>query len=222
VSFVSDIYGDQYYQQQMVVAAESYFWVAALRAEKLAPYVKPTDDVFEFGVGNGLNLARLKCASRVGSDINPAAMAQARAVGIDVLPEGQEPPKASYDVVICHHVLEHMPDPAATLRMLAGLLRPEGTLLLCVPYEEQARYRRYDPDEKNHHLYSWTPQTVANLIAACGLQIKEAGLNRFGYDRFASDLARRLHLGESGFRLLRRLIHLVRPEREIRVVARFR
>ena len=37
---------------------------------------------------------------------------------------------ASYDVVVCRHVLWAMPDPAATLRRWIDLLKPDGRLVL--------------------------------------------------------------------------------------------
>lgn len=59
-------------------------------------------------------------------------------------------------VLICHHVLEHVPVPTEALTEIRRLLHPQGQLLLRVPYEPERRYRRFDPNEPNHHRYSWT------------------------------------------------------------------
>jgi hypothetical protein len=88
-----------------------------------------------------------------------------------------------------------------------------------VPYEREQRYRRYDPAEPNHHLFSWNVQTLGNLIGASGFSIEQAGLGTYGYDRFISKLACRFHLGEPGFRLLRRLANGMLPLMEVRLVA---
>lgn len=42
-------------------------------------------------------------------------------------------PDESFDVVLCTEVLEHVPDPIATLRELTRVLRPGGRLLLSAP-----------------------------------------------------------------------------------------
>jgi SAM-dependent methyltransferase len=39
----------------------------------------------------------------------------------------------SFDLVICHHALEHIADPAATLREVARVLQPGGQLYIAVP-----------------------------------------------------------------------------------------
>jgi hypothetical protein len=105
------------------------------------------------------------------------------------------------------------------LQELHRLLRPGGTLLLAVPFEKERRYRHYDPDEPNHHLFSWSPQTLGNLVAESGFQLHSITLEQFGYDRFAAVWAERCGLGERGFRSFRALAHRLRPGREVRVVA---
>jgi len=42
-------------------------------------------------------------------------------------------PDSSFDVVIAHHLLEHVPDDHLVLREFARVLRPGGTALLAVP-----------------------------------------------------------------------------------------
>lgn len=212
-------YDRHYYDAQMAVPADAFIWMSRLRAEKFAAHVKLTDRVFEFGVGSGLDLAQLKCAARVGYDINSAATDEARLHGVEIVADVSVVSPGSFDVVICHHVLEHLVEPAAMLVRLAKLLKPVGRLLLFVPYEKQARYRRYLPNEKNHHLFSWTPQTLGNLIVACDLTVHSIGLVPFGYERVTSIIAKRIGIGERGFRALHRTALMARPESEICAVA---
>jgi hypothetical protein len=91
---------------------------------------------------------------------------------------------------------------------------------LAVPFETERRLRRYRPKEPNHHLFSWNPQTLGNLVADSGFVIQDARLRVYGYDRWAARWAVRLRLGERGFRTLRWWLRFLRPLREVVVVAR--
>jgi 2-polyprenyl-3-methyl-5-hydroxy-6-metoxy-1,4-benzoquinol methylase len=50
---------------------------------------------------------------------------------------------AKFDVVMFHHSLEHVPDPAASLRAASKLIAPNGTILIRLPVVNEAweRYR---------------------------------------------------------------------------------
>jgi SAM-dependent methyltransferase len=211
-------YDATYYHEEMAMPEPGYVMVSRQRAKKIQPYVKSSDVVFEYGVGSGLNLAALGCRARYGFDINPSSADDARRHGVEIV-DSCDGIEAAYDVVICHHVLEHLLAPAETLATLRRLLRVGGKLLLFVPYEEQRRYRRYIVSDKNHHLYSWTPHTLANLVIEGGFALQSAGLGTFGYNRIAARLALAFHLGEPGFRFLWACAQAVRREREVRLVA---
>ncbi|MGH9808205.1 MAG: class I SAM-dependent methyltransferase, partial [Terriglobia bacterium] len=151
-------------------------------------------------------------------DVNLTSMEVANRSQVEIV-NSLEASGDAYDVVICHHVLEHLLAPAETLINLRRLLRPGGTLLLFVPYEEQHRYRKHIASDRNYHYYSWTPHTLANLVIECGFNLQFAKLGLFGYDRLCARLAAKLHLGDIGFCFLRGCAHLIRREREVRIVA---
>ena len=212
--------GQHYQQQKRAVPEAAVPWVAKLRAEKFQPSIKLTDTVVEFGAGLGWNLANLQCSRRIGTDLEdfltPALKANIEFIATEAIPND------SADVVICHHVLEHVENPAAMLREARRVLKADGQLLAYVPFEKEGRYRHFDPAEPNHHLYSWNVQTLGNLVDSQGFVVEKCELGEFGYDRFASKLALRFSLGENGFRLFRRLVHLVCSGREVCLVAKKR
>ncbi len=211
--------GRAYHESRFAIPDAAFPWVARLRARKLAPHVRAGDRVVEFGVGHGWNLAALACRERIGFDVGAHVAPILRAHGISFVERSEELASGSADVLICHHVLEHVAAPAETLVELRRILAPEGVLLLFVPYEIERRFRGYRPDEPNHHLFSWTAQSLGNLVTDCGFTVRSAGIGDFGYDRIAALWACRLGLGEAGFRGLRRAAHILRPSREVRIVA---
>ena len=212
--------GQRYQQQKRAVPDAATPWVARLRAEKLQPFIKASDTVVEFGVGLGWNLAQLACARRVGTDLEDFLPEELKRAGVEFIPNVSDIPPESADVIICHHVLEHVENPAAMLQDALRILKTGGTLLVFVPYEKESRYRNFDKDEPNHHLFSWNSQTLGNLIVTQRFTLIDSKIGEFGYDRFAAKLALRFHLGENGFRMFRRLTHLLRPGCEVRAVAR--
>lgn len=211
--------GRAYHEGKRALPPEAFPWVARLRAEKFASHVRETDTVIEFGVGGGWNLTELKCARRIGFDVSDFLELAVRERGIEFMRESAALADACADVVICHHMLEHALNPAAALAEIRRVLKPGGKLLLHVPFEEEPRYRKHDPAEPNHHLFSWNAQTLGNLVTECGFELVSAGIGQFGYDRAAAAWACKLRLGERGFRLLRSLAHLLLPASEVRVVA---
>lgn len=211
-------YDEAYYRDKLAMDAIAFDLVSQVRAAKLQPHVAATDTVFEYGVGTGINLEKLACAAKLGWDVNPAASDIARSYGVTVL-DSLDHIAGRADVTVCHHVLEHLISPADGLRDIHASLKPGGRALIFVPYERARRYSRPIPKDRNYHLFAWNVHTLANLVQACGLEVKDAGLMHFGYDRYCAQLARRLGLGFGGYRWLWRLAHLVRPEREIRILA---
>jgi SAM-dependent methyltransferase len=101
---------------------------------------------------------------------------------------------ASFDCVYSSHCLEHMHDPAASLRNWWSLVKPAGFLFLIVPdedlYEQGLFPSRFNSDHKHTFTIgkkrSWSPRSV-NLYELCagleGAAIETIQLNDIGYDR---------------------------------------
>ena len=210
--------GQQYHLGKRSLPPNAVPWVARLRAAKIQPYIQPTDTVFEYGAGFGWNLLNLRCSRRLAYDISEHAASDDKT--LEWTRDLATVPNESVNVVICHHALEHVLKPSEALEEMRRLLHPNGQLLLYVPFEKERRYRHFNPTEPNHHLYSWNVQTLGNLVSECQFQVESAEVGEFGYDRFAANLATKLKLGESGFRLIRRIAHLLKPASEVRVIAR--
>jgi SAM-dependent methyltransferase len=67
--------------------------------------------------------------------------------GVDLRADITQLPLAdtSFDLVLCSHVLEHVPNDARAIAELFRVLRPGGTALVQVPYENAAERTDEDP-----------------------------------------------------------------------------
>ena len=210
--------GEKYHlRRQLPPEAEG--WVASLRAAKLQPFVKGTDSVLEYGVGFGWNLMALECRQKIGFDVVSSLRSVVEARGIRFVMDLSALSTETFDVLVCHHTLEHLANPAEALQIMLRLLKPLGKLLLFVPYEFERKYRRQNPSDKAHHLYSWTVSSLSNLVVAQGFQLDSARLQPFRFDRAAAVAAYRLKMGAIGYRFTRALGLFFLPEYEVVVIA---
>lgn len=68
-----------------------------------------------------------------------------------------------YDLIICSHVLEHLPDPASFLARLGTCIESGGHLLALVPINERKR----DP----HHVHTVNQSMVRDWLAGTDLEL---------------------------------------------------
>src|SRR5258708_15250718 len=82
---------------------------------------------------------------------------------------------ASYDVVALINVLEHLPNPQQMLRVVAGLARPGGLVLVHVPnlggLPGRMAGAHWHQIEPLAHYYYFTARTLSQLLAKCGFQV---------------------------------------------------
>jgi len=146
------------------------------KADKLNPYLDPSWSIVDFGCSAGQITANLRVREKVGVEINEPAVRMARDVqGLHVVGSLDELPNSTYDAVVTHHVLEHVPEAFAILGNVARVLKPGGRLIIVVPGESSSYsgHNHWRP-EINKHLYSWTPLTLGNLCVAAGFVIEVA------------------------------------------------
>jgi len=192
-------WSSRYDNSQPAMSDGVYRFLARERAQKIQPWIARQHRVLEYRVGTALNLAAVRCRERWGWDHHEHVRPEVERRGVRWIASMEEIPDASFDVVICHHVLEHMVEPGSVLLTLSRILRPDGTLLLF------ARCRQ--------------SQMLGNLLSASRLQVDSAELGSYGYERFAAEQVNRWG-GERAYSAMLRTLRALRPMHEVRLVAR--
>jgi len=181
-------------------------------------YVGPEDAVLDFGCGSGALVAALSSGPKFGVEVNASARREASEAGVDVVASTGELAVDSIDVVISNHALEHVFDPLAELRLLRGVLKPGGRLVLRLPLDDW-RAQRDPADDGNHHLFAWTPRLIANLVREAGFRVERSEVVTHAWPpRAAATLVERLP--PVLFDLLARATAVVLRRRQLLVVAR--
>ena len=132
----------------------------------------------------------------VGVEINSQVAQIAREQhGLNVLAGTLEQaafPDNYFDVVTLWDVVEHLHDPAASLREIHRILKPDGLLLFRVPnasgWDARAFGRYWAGLDAPRHLYVFSPHTVKALLEANGFHVIEVGCRAGGYLTFVLSL----------------------------------
>nr|PZN27499.1 MAG: class I SAM-dependent methyltransferase [Chloroflexota bacterium] len=171
-------------------------WKRALRAllelntERLPPV--PPGRMLEVGCASGAFLHRMARRGWAVEGIEPSERAAqaARALGYRVQIGSLEQataPAEPLDLVVGWMVLEHLHEPVAALRKLAGWVRPGGWLAISVPNAAALDFRLFRDAwyslDVPRHTYHFTPQTLRRLLDAGGWRME-----RLLHQRVAIDL----------------------------------
>ncbi|MBA2537291.1 MAG: class I SAM-dependent methyltransferase [Actinobacteria bacterium] len=162
--------GRDYFALQDRLAEQS----AVLDLWKFAPYVSGGETVVDFGCGTGALLEKLSAARRIGVEVNDPARVRAQERGFTVVAATSELPDETADVVISNHALEHTLHPLLELRELRRVLKPDGRLILWLPLDDWRAQRKPRVDDKDHHLYTWTPLLLGNLLMEAEYTVEHA------------------------------------------------
>lgn len=139
--------------------------------------------LIDVGCGNGEFLARMRQLGWdvVGVEPDPrAARIGSEAYGLPIysvtLEEAGFCPE-SFDAVTMSHVIEHLKDPASTLKAAKSLLRKNGRLVIHTPNASSLGHRWFRDNwrglEPPRHLFLFNPQALAKIVETAGFHVSE-------------------------------------------------
>lgn len=137
----------------------------------------PNKKLLDFGCGAGgfLNKARHLAGMAAGIELELRVREYWRDQ-ITIYP-GLESAGGEYDLITAFHVVEHLSDPGAMLKILASKLSKNGRMVLEVPSSEDALLTIYESDAFqrftywSQHLFLFNAETLRRLIEQAGLRI---------------------------------------------------
>lgn len=155
----------------------------------------PPGRMLEIGCGQGLFLSWM--AERgwnvEGIELTESAGLRARARGLRVhigpLEYAPEP-QSRFDLVVGWHVLEHLHDPAGSLRRLRSWTAPGGWAVFSLPNSKSLGFKvfkdRWFALDLPRHLYHYCPSTLSALLDTAGWSVEKVHHQRTLDDLVAS------------------------------------
>jgi SAM-dependent methyltransferase len=132
--------------------------------------------ILDVGCGGG---GLLRTLARAGyrhlTGVDPFLAADATDGPVRLLRRTVEQIDETFDLVMMHHALEHVPRPAETVRALRARCGADGTCLIRVPIVPSAAFRRYGPHwvqlDAPRHLVIPSARGLLGLADAAGFTL---------------------------------------------------
>jgi SAM-dependent methyltransferase len=188
-----------------VLGRPNLFGALALRASGSADYlawctragVRQDDRVLDVGCGRGHLLLQMhEGGFRNLTGIDPFLEADsALASDVQLFRRNLADTEGTFDFVMMHHSLEHVPDPREALRHVRRLLAADGRALIRVPVAGRYAGRTYGADwvqwDAPRHLFVPTLAGMERLVASAELTVSEVVFDSTGLQFWGSEMYRR-------------------------------
>ncbi|MDD4983828.1 MAG: class I SAM-dependent methyltransferase [Candidatus ainarchaeum sp.] len=143
--------------------------------------------ILDIGCGDGAmtkHLLKINNAIITGIDYNPIRVKRAKKLvkNVDFFHRDAFNPgfqKESFDVILLHHMLEHIPDDVGLLQSMNKLLKKEGILIVGVPNEGNliCKFRNNIVQPKilknTDHVHFYTKKSFYQLAKTAGFKVVE-------------------------------------------------
>jgi SAM-dependent methyltransferase len=153
--------------------------------------------VLDVGCGSGIIVYALGLAGiRTSVGVDPFAPGDRRFdTGARLQRSDLEEVEGTFDLVMFHHSLEHVPDPGASLAAAAERLAPGGRILVRMPTVSSDAYREYGADwvqlDAPRHISLFSRAGVDALAARHGLRVAAVRDDSTSFQFWGSEQVRR-------------------------------
>jgi len=185
-------YYDKYWENQEELSDLPYKWPVL---KNLFP--KKKLKFLDFGCGKGVITEKIRALhpeyAIYGADISPHALAIAKKRlsngTFRLIDEHQHIPYSDnlFDIVLASDVLEHIYDTNTAFQELARVLKPNGLLIITVPYNGKLKMMiavligfEFYFDPSSPHIRHFSPKTLKKCVSDTGLYVQKIGY----YGRF--------------------------------------
>lgn len=170
--------------------------------------VKPNAKVLDVGAGSAPYRTLFAKCEYLTQDFAQLRSDQLRHGGygaIDYVCDATKIPvvAASFDVVLCTEMLEHVPDPEAVINELARVLRPGGELFLTAPLGSGLH------QEPHHYYGGFTPFWYQKFLTEAGFDSIEINANEGFFSYYGQESLRFLQMTRPLGGVLPKLISLI-------------
>lgn len=101
----------------------------------------------------------------------------------------------SLDIILCSHVLEHVPEDRKAMREIARVLKPDGFAIVLVPLVVGVDATHEDPNLNTEalrwkyfgmgdHVRQYGKRDFVERLEAAGLKVEQLGIEHFGAETF--------------------------------------
>jgi 2-polyprenyl-3-methyl-5-hydroxy-6-metoxy-1,4-benzoquinol methylase len=194
-TILSSLYSESYYgkgRKKFAAVLESAIAaLTLLKWKRLRVLLGPGDRMLDVGCGRGtlVRLARAAGFEAYGLERHYPDAPFSPHIFYHDLTESAFP-AGHFQAVVLWHVLEHLPEPVASLKEIHRLLRPGGWLSVAVPNFGGAQARASKGNwfhlDLPRHFWHFDAEALENLLESAGFQIVSRATLSVEYDWFGT------------------------------------